>query len=197
MTAEDTRRYWDAQAVRFDDEPDHGLRDPRVREAWRQLLLAHLPEAPADVADLGCGTGSLACLLAGEGYDVTGVDLAPAMVALARYKAARAALPVRFLVGDAGSPPLPERAFDVVLVRHVLWALPEPAAALASWRGLLREGGCLLLVEGRWHTGGGLTAEACAAAAAGEFGDVTVRPLPEPALWGGPISDERYLLLAR
>ncbi len=38
-----TREFWDAEAAAFDDEPDHGLRDPATREAWRQLLAAHLP----------------------------------------------------------------------------------------------------------------------------------------------------------
>ena len=40
MTAE--AAYWDSQAPTFDDQPDHGLRDPHVRDAWRQLLLPHL-----------------------------------------------------------------------------------------------------------------------------------------------------------
>jgi precorrin-6B methylase 2 len=50
---------WDAEAARFDEEPDHGLRDPEVRACWRTLLLSALPPAPARVADLGAGTGSI------------------------------------------------------------------------------------------------------------------------------------------
>lgn len=197
MTSEDTRHYWDEQADRFDDEPDHGLRDPGVRQAWRELLLAELPSPPAAVADLGCGTGSLSCLLAQEGYELTGVDLAPAMVDLARAKAVDAGLDARFLVGDAADPPLPERCFDVVLVRHVLWALPDPTAAVATWRGLLRDGGHLLLVEGRWHTGAGLSSGETVSLVSAQFAEVTLRQLPDPALWGGPITDERYLVTAR
>ena len=37
---------WDAEAATFDDEPDHGLRDPATRAAWFELLTAHLPELP-------------------------------------------------------------------------------------------------------------------------------------------------------
>ena len=66
--------YWDGQADTFDDGADHGLRDSQVRDAWRRLLLAHLPSPPAAIADIGCGTGSLSVLLAGEGYAVTGLD---------------------------------------------------------------------------------------------------------------------------
>ena len=77
------RRYWDGRAGTFDEEPDHGLRDPAVRQAWADLLLPLVPPS-SRVADLGCGTGTLSVLLAGAGHDVHGVDLAPRMVEAAR-----------------------------------------------------------------------------------------------------------------
>ena len=79
------------------------------------------------------------------------------MVERARAKTAGSA-GVRVLVGDAADPPLAEAAYDVVLCRHVLWALPDPAAALRRWVRLLAPAGRLLLVEGRWGTGAGLSA---------------------------------------
>ena len=132
--------YWDDQADTFDDGADHGLRDPRVREAWRRLLLAHLPQAPAAIADIGCGTGSLSVLLAAEGYAVTGLDFAPAMVRAARAKARAADVSARFVLSDAAAPTLPPASFDVVLARHVLWAMPDVSAALAGWLRLLLPG---------------------------------------------------------
>lgn len=195
----DQRAYWDGEAARFDDEPDHGLREPATRDAWRRLLARHLPPAPADVLDLGCGTGTLTLLLAEAGHRVHGVDLAPAMVAAARAKLAAAGLPpgrATVQEGDAGDPPGEPNAHDVVLTRHVLWALPDPAAAVARWVGLTRPGGRLLLVEGRWWTGGGLTAAHTRALVARHTAAVVVEPLTDPVLWGGPISDERYLVRA-
>lgn len=192
-----TREFWDAEAAAFDDEPDHGLRDPATREAWRQLLAAHLPAAPADVADLGCGTGTLAVLLAETGHRVSAVDFAPAMVAAARAKAAAAGLEVAVREGDAADPPLEAGGFDVVLSRHVLWAMPSASDALDRWRALLRPGGRVVLVEGRWHTGGGLAAADAERLARERFDDVRVVPLPDPVYWGGEITDERYLLLAQ
>jgi len=66
---------WDREAASFDDEPDHGLADPAVRERWRELLLGVLPPAPALVADLGCGTGTPSRLLVDEGRWATGAGL--------------------------------------------------------------------------------------------------------------------------
>ena len=94
-------------------------------------------------------------LLAQEGYEVDGVDLSTRMIAQAHTKAAGRDR-VRFWHGDAADPPLQPGRYDVVLSRHVLWAMPDPAAALIRWCGLLRPTGSLVLVEGRWSTGAGL-----------------------------------------
>ena len=183
---------WDAAAERFDDEPDHGLRDPATRAAWRALLRRHLPEPPARIADVGCGTGTLSVLLAEEGYAVDGVDFSPEMVRRARAKAGDR---VRFAVGDATEPPLEPGGYDVVLSRHVLWALDQPVA-LERWLALLAEGGRLVLVEGRWHTGTGLRAAETEALLRAAGRRPTTYRLDDPALWGGPVEDERYLVVA-
>lgn len=193
---EQVREEWDGEAATFDDEPDHGLRDPSVRAAWRELLLSCLPPAPARVADLGCGSGSLSVLLAEVGYDVSGLDLSDEMLTVARAKAEGAGVDVAFAQGDAASPDLEPGAFDAVLCRHVLWALPDPSAALARWVDLLRPGGRLVLVEGRWHTGGGLPARRTEELVREHRTEVTVRHLPEPVYWGREIDDERYLVVS-
>jgi ubiquinone/menaquinone biosynthesis C-methylase UbiE len=195
MTGE--TEYWDSQADTFDHQPDHGLLDPRVRQAWRRLLLAELPPAPAAIADLGCGTGTLSVLLAAEGYAVTGVDFAPQMISAARAKARAAGVTARFELSNAAAPTLPAASFDVVLARHVLWAMPDPDMALAAWLQLLLPGGVLLLIEGRWSTGVGLTAREAGRAVLRRRSDATITVLDDQALWGAPVTDERYLLVSR
>jgi ubiquinone/menaquinone biosynthesis C-methylase UbiE len=185
---------WDAEAARFDDAPDHGLRDPAVRAAWLALLSTHLPTAPARVADLGCGTGSLSLLLADAGYAVDGVDLSTEMVRRARAKAGDRE-DVTFVVADAAEPPLRHAEYDTVLCRHVLWALPDQRAALVRWVRLLDDGGRLLLVEGAWHTGAGLTAAQTRALVTSVGRTASTYPLDDPAYWGAPITDERYLVV--
>lgn len=185
---------WDAEAADFDLAADHGLTDPAVRAAWRAVLIDALPPAPARVADLGCGTGTLSLLLTDEGYDVEGVDVSPAMIDRAVVKRGDRRAP-SFAVGDASRPPL-TGPFDVVLCRHVLWALADQVEVLRRWSRLLGPAGRLVLVEGRWSTGAGLTAAETLALLARAGRPGVVRPLPEPTLWGREITDERYLVTA-
>lgn len=187
-----TRDLWDREAATFDDEPDHGLADPVTRAAWRDLLLEVLPPAPARVADLGCGTGTLTRLLTTDGYGVDGLDFSPEMIRHARRKVPGA----RFVVGDAANPPLRPSGYDVVLSRHVLWAMPDPAEAFARWVGLLGPGGTVVLIEGHWATGAGLGATECVRIVRTVRRDVTVRFLPGRVYWGKDIEDERYLVVS-
>ncbi|MFI9465352.1 class I SAM-dependent methyltransferase [Streptomyces xiamenensis] len=194
--------YWDDAAATFDEEPDHGLRDPAVRAAWEARLRTWLPGRPSRVLDLGCGTGSLSELALEHGHTVTAIDRSEPMVRLARTKLAGGA--ATLAVGDAAHPPVRARAFDVLLVRHVLWALPDPEAVLSRWAALVRPGGRLILVEGRWGESAptGIAATELRAmlsslpdvpAAAIRHEDLT----DDPALWGRPVRDERYALIAR
>src|SRR4051812_24146484 len=94
-------------------------------------------------------------------------------------------------------PNLEPRSFEVVLARHVVWALPDPRDALRRWSDLLVAGGRPVLIEGRWSTGTGVAAVDLEAMLPEGFTDVEVKALPDPALWGTAITDERYLLVAR
>ena len=105
-------------------------------------------------------------------------------------------MPATFAQGDAADPPLAPRGFDVVLSRHVLWALPDPSAALA--RGS-RCGGRAAGGGGSRASGApapGLTARRCADLVPEYRASAVVQRLTDPQLWGGAVDDERYLLLS-
>ncbi len=74
----------------------------------------------------------------------------------------------------------------MVLCRHVLWALPDQPAALARWTALLAAGGALLLVEGHWHTGAGLTAAETEALLRGRRARARDVPARGPGVLGRP-----------
>lgn len=147
-------RYWSAIGSTYDRSAGHGIVDPRERTAWEAALSALLPSAPADVLDVGTGTGFLAVLLSDLGYRVVGVDLAEGMLAQARAKVAGRASPPDFRVGDAQDPGVPDRSFDAVVNRHIVWTLEDPARAFRAWYAAVRPGGLLLAIDGLWWPGG-------------------------------------------
>jgi SAM-dependent methyltransferase len=142
------RQFWDEDAEVYDSSPDHYPQRPQEQAAWAGALRRLLPEPPAAVLDVGAGTGFLSLLLAGQGYDVTAVDLSPGMLAKLRAKAAQRGLEIRTVEGDALNPP--SGNFGAVVERHLVWTLPDPAKALAAWHEAAPQGR-LVLVEGTWR----------------------------------------------
>ena len=97
--------------------------------------------AGLEVLDAGCGSGPLAEALRAQGAVVSGFDLSPAMVELARERLGEDA-DVR--VADLGAPlPYPDDAFDLVVVSLALHYVEDWASALTELRRVLRPGGRL------------------------------------------------------
>lgn len=206
-TTDDIRRYWDDFAAEYDSYPDHGLLDSDTRSAWKDLLRTWLPTTPSLVADLACGTGTMSVLMAELGHRVQGVDLSAQMVQLAQAKAAPFGSAIEVQQGDAGDPPFEPGSVDVVFARHILWTLPDPTAALQRWAALLRPGGRMVLVEGRWGLeaaadkpalpwNAGVPSEELAAVVRDLVGEPVVVQLDDAVFWGKEIEHERYLLRA-
>ena len=186
---------WDKEAETFDEAPDHGLRDPVVRSRWIELI-DRLAPGDGTALDIGCGTGTLSVLLSQRGLSVTGIDSSTRMIASAKCKASEAGAAIEFRVDDAASPALAPETFDLVLGRHILWALPDLGVALMNWTRLLRPGGRLILIEGFWHTGAGLHREQIERALPATAIKIHTEDLGrDPLLWGGSVADERYALV--
>jgi len=97
---------------------------------------------PASILDAGCGTGSLALMLAGEGYRVTGVDLSSEMIA--RAKAKDESGTVDWHVGDLTELALGatfDAAISVADVFNHLPSLDDWGRALRRLHDHLRPGG--------------------------------------------------------
>jgi ubiquinone/menaquinone biosynthesis C-methylase UbiE len=123
------------------------MREP----AWRPLIAdLAAAESPRCVVDVGCGTGTLALAMAERlvGGVVTGVDLDPSILDIARSK--EGAERIGWQVGSATALPLADASVDVVTCTLVLHHLPleVKAEALREMRRVLRTGG--LLVVGDW-----------------------------------------------
>ena len=110
-------------------------------DAARELLAG--TNSPR-ILEIGCGAGTTSFSLAEAipSASILGVDISPALIAVARERAAgRAAC--RFVVGDASTWDA-EGDFDLIASRHGVMFFDDPVAAFTAIRSRARAGGKLL-----------------------------------------------------
>ncbi len=107
--------------------------------------------ATGDVLEVAIGTGlNLAHYL--PEVRLTGIELSPAMLQIARRRAAELGREVDLREGDAHRLDFPDGSFDTVVCTFSLCAIPDERRAVAEMRRVLRPGGLLLLAD---HVAGG------------------------------------------
>lgn len=115
-----------------------------------ELFKAYGLRGDLDILDVGCGTGEITARLA-ELYPraaLVGVDLIARHLQIARERCAQFGTRVAFREADAFALPFADAAFDLVVCRHMLQAVPRPEVAMAEMVRVLKPGGRLhLLVE--------------------------------------------------
>lgn len=140
--------FWSTIARYYDSHPGNiASLESAEYKAWIQAIKRLLPPPPADVLDIGTGTGFVALIASQLGHRVTGLDLSTAMLAEARMQADRRGLKATFRIGDAVAPPIDEVSLDAIVCRHFLWTLREPEVALGNWRRLLRPNGSVVVID--------------------------------------------------
>jgi ubiquinone/menaquinone biosynthesis C-methylase UbiE len=98
------------------------------------------------VLEVAIGTGrNLPCYPADA--IVTGIELSPAMLAIARQRAADLGREAGLQEGDAEHLPCGDGTFDTVVCALALCTIPSPAAAIAEMKRVLVPGGRLLLLD--------------------------------------------------
>lgn len=156
----------------------------RLRTGWfqleqartRELILGHLPPAPATIIDAGGGSGPYACWLAAQGYQVHLIDPIPKHVEQAREaSSAQPRSPLASAeVGDARHLAHPDASADAVLLLGPLYHLVEREDRLACLREahrVLRPGGLL------WAAGISRFASLFDSLSAGFFDDPAFAPI--------------------
>ena len=110
-------------------------------------VFERLSFTPRTVVDLGCGSGAVTVPLARAGYEVTGIDISPDMLAIAQNKADKAGLDILFLNMDMRTFALPSpvdcviSALDCV---NYLEGLDDAGAAFERVYDSLRDGGVFI-----------------------------------------------------
>jgi ubiquinone/menaquinone biosynthesis C-methylase UbiE len=119
---------------------------------FKRRLVAIAGIAPGhDVLDLGCGTGTLALMVhrACPQARITGLDIDPRILGMARRKLSRAGVNVTLQQGSATAPPFSDGSFDRILTTLMLHHLSteQKRQTLAAARRLLRPGGELHIAD--------------------------------------------------
>ncbi len=142
-----------AYAVHARIWPDAGVQgDARLRQSFLELVQRHLPVAPQAILDLGCSVGmsTFALQTVYPQARITGLDLSPYFLAIARYRAQQQGRhSIRWLHAAGEQTGLPDAAFDLVAISLVYHELPQAAARQILWesRRLLRPQGHLALMD--------------------------------------------------
>ena len=160
----DRRRLSEVRAERAQQAAQYFARHA---EEWDRIRSAHVPESRVETAildilgdarietmlDIGTGTGRMLELIAPRAARAVGIDVSPAMLAVARANLERAGLKhVQLRQGDVYALPPGESGFSLIVLHQVLHFLDDPARAVREAKRLLAPGGRLLVVDLAPHT---------------------------------------------
>ncbi|MES2306320.1 MAG: methyltransferase domain-containing protein [Gemmatimonadota bacterium] len=148
--------------------------EPGAREFISRLAL----RVGQSVLDVACGTGNLAIPAASAGARVTGVDIAPNLIAAARAEARAAGVPVQFDVGDVELLPYADQQFDATITMFGAMFGARPDRVAAELLRVTRSGGRIAMAN--WMPSGFVVDLLRAHTA------IVPPPaeLPSPLLWG-------------
>lgn len=131
-------QYWDAAGPL---RTLHSLNPVRAG-----FVAARATLCGASVADVGCGGGLLSEALAQQQARVTGIDLSPTMIEVARLHAQAAGLAIDYRLQSAAQLAASAAGrFDVVCCMELAEHVPDPPALVAALSTLLRPGGALFI----------------------------------------------------
>jgi 2-polyprenyl-6-hydroxyphenyl methylase / 3-demethylubiquinone-9 3-methyltransferase len=131
-------RFWDPHG---EFRPLHLLNPVRLG-----FVVEHASLAGASALDVGCGGGLLSEALSRKGARVTGIDLAPGMIEVARLHAAEERLDIDYRVASAEEMAAGLAArFDVLTCMEMLEHVPQPQRMLATLASLVRPGGSVFV----------------------------------------------------
>ncbi|GIJ79800.1 Ubiquinone/menaquinone biosynthesis C-methylase UbiE [Micromonospora phaseoli] len=135
------RRVWDRAADSYDQQI--GLLERRLFGGGREWLATR---AHGRILEVAIGTGRNLPYYPPDA-DITGIELSPAMLAIARQRASTLRRSVDLREGDAVRLPYPDASFDTVVCALSLCTIPDPVAALGEMKRVLVTGGRLLLLD--------------------------------------------------
>ena len=153
----ENRTYWTGRASGYSEVNQTEL-SSNQRQKWKNSLQRELQRILSGnkgerlrVLEVGTGPGFFAIILCELGYDVTAVDLTPAMLEEARKNAGALVERIRFEEMNGEDLQFADESFDAVVSRNLTWNLPHPELAYAEWTRVLKPGGVILNYDANWY----------------------------------------------
>lgn len=151
-TKEGVKKYWDYGSKFYDTAPGNGgIEECQI---WKELLSKAIGSSPKNILDVGSGTGIIAMYLAELGHSVTAVDFSEGMMDVARKKAREKGVNIRLMEMDVENLNFEDETFDCVTARYVLWTMSHPEKAVKEWVRVVKPGGRIVIIDGKWITKG-------------------------------------------
>lgn len=141
LSNEGLRDVWDRYAPRYDR--DIGFFERIQFSGGREWVC---PQATGKVLEVAVGTG-LNLPHYPPDVRLTGLDLSPAMLDIARTRAAELGREIELREGDAQALPFPDASFDTVVCTLGLCGVPDERGAITEMHRVLKPGGKLLLLD--------------------------------------------------
>ena len=138
---ERVRRIYDESAGRYDSQI--GFFERLLFGGGREWVCS---QARGEVLEIAVGTGRNLPFYPKE-VSLTGVDLSPKMLEIARARARELGIEADLQVGDAQALHFPDESFDTIVSRLSLCTIPDDRRAIAEASRVLKPSGCLLLLE--------------------------------------------------
>lgn len=125
--------------------------DPMLRQSYSQVMQANIQTAPTKILDLGCGAGMSTFELQDiyPEAEVTGIDLSPYFLAVAKYRGQQHDRNVKWIHRAAEKTGLGDSTFGLVSACLLFHELPTSAAIniIKESQRLLRPGGYLAIMD--------------------------------------------------
>jgi len=135
------KRHWEREAPTYDRRM--GFFERVLFGDGREWVCSR---ASGEVLEVAVGTGRNFTFYP-QGVRLSGIDLSPTMLDIARKKAEELGVDADLREGDAQQLPFPDASFDTVVCTLSLCNIPDDRRAIAEMKRVLRPGGRLLLLD--------------------------------------------------
>jgi len=148
---------WELESAAYSVHSTIFSKEPRIegdrtlRNNYHRVLKKEITENPKDILDMGCGVG-LSTFALQENYpnaQITGLDLSPYFLAVAKHQAQQKNYDIQWHHNQAEKTDLPSESFDLVSSFLMFHELPQLAARniLKEAHRLIKKGGYLGIMD--------------------------------------------------